>query len=354
VPDVIYMHESRFLSFAFENALVALDDYMAKSPLIGDAAQYPMEMFKPVTAYKGKRYAMPVGFAVLMLRYNKAMFDKANVKPPSDQWKWEDLRDAAAALTKDNDNDGKADVWGWVGWNPGWQPAWWPLLKSYGATHFNDNLDTCVLNNTEGVAALDLMRSTWCGNKRSSPTPAALAQLASGTQRVFEGGIAAMDYILSQNVPDSIKNIAGKFDMGLELFPSGPKGTWVRTGGTSYAIPTGAKNAAVGWDLVRWLTGDEEANKIAATYEFGNPLIRLDYVLKYNAPEGPLADKWKTIVTQALQKSGTVVQYAAIGEYSQICTANLEKMATCELTAKQAADAIVAESNKLLKEKFKT
>ncbi len=350
VPDMIYMHESRAVSFAQQGALLPLDDLLSSKPLLGDPARYPLNVLKPSVSYKGKMYAFPVGFAVAMLRYNKTMMEKAGVGIPNDQWQWDDFRNAAAKMTKDTNNDGTPDQWGWVGWVPSVPQMWWALMKSYGASHFNDTLDQSVINNDAGVQVLDFMRSMWCGPLRSSPTPAVLTQMQSGTLRLFEGGLAAMDYTYSANVNSALKVIDNKFEMGLELYPAGPKGRFVRAGGTSYAIPVGAKFPEVAWDLMRYLTGDEEANRLAAAYETGNPLIYLDWVLKYNVPAGPLQAAMTRIMTEGFQKYGTVVQYAAIGDYNTILASAIEKMAACEATAKQTADAIVSAAGKSLKD----
>lgn len=350
VPDTIYMHESQVLNFARQGALTPIDDYLNATPLLGDTSKYPIDLFRRDSAYQGKLYGMPMGFAVLMLRYNKTLFDEAGIAPPNSDWTWDDLRTNAAALTKDTNNDGTPDQWGWIGWNPEWMPSWWPLLRSYGGQHFTDDLKASALPEEGGVAALEFMRSTWCGDQVCSPAPAVRAQLSSGTVQIFEGGLAGMDYILSQNITSALKAIDGKFEMGLELFPAGPSGRFVRTGGTSYAIPSGAQNAGVAWELIRWLAGDEEANRLAAGYENGNPLINLDYVLQYNAPNGALAEPWRSIVSDGFNQYGTVVQYAPIGEYSQIVVSVMDKLAACDMTAQAAASEIADATNQQLQD----
>ena len=350
-PDVAYVHESRFADFASQGAFLPLDDYMARQPLIGGNEQYPLEVMKRNNWWKGKWYALPVGFGALFVRYNKTMFEKAGVKLPHEEWTWDEFREAAFALAKDTNGDGVPEQWGWVGWNPGWLPSWWPLMQSYGSFHFNENLDQCIINNDAGVQVLDFKRSTWCGKPPASPTPAAKSQLQSGTVRLFEGGLAAMDSLLSPQVISSLKNIGDRFEMAIEFYPAGPKGKFVRTGGTSMAIPVGSKYPDIAWELLRDMVGDEEANKLAATYLDGNPLIRLDYILKYNVPSGKVGEKMKHIITDGFKKHGTVVQYAPIGEYPQIVSTNMDKLAACEVTAKAAADAIANQTNKLLKEK---
>lgn len=47
----------------------------------------------------GKHYALPYSMATYGLYYNKAMFDKAGVPYPTDDWTWDDLRAAALKLT---------------------------------------------------------------------------------------------------------------------------------------------------------------------------------------------------------------------------------------------------------------
>ncbi len=349
-PDMIYMHESQVTNFARLGALTSIEPFLKSSPLPGDVSKYPIDLFRRDSAWKGELFALPVGFAVLMLRYNKTMFEKEGIKLPTDQWTWDNLREAAVALTKDTTKSGQPDQWGWNGWQTDFMPSSWPLLRSFGAQHFDETRSKSVINNAAGVTAIDFMMSTWCGKTRCAPAPAARKQLQSGAVQLFEGGKAALDFILSQNVTGSLKAIDNKFETGLELYPAGPNGRFVRTGGTSYAIPSRSKNPQIAWELLRYLVGDEDANREAAAYQNGNPLIQLDYVTKYNAPPGPLADKWRSIVTDGFRKYGTVVQYSATGEYPAVFAAALDKAAECGTTAQKVADEIAANADKLLKD----
>lgn len=347
-PDLAYIHESEFLNFASQGALQDLDPYMTKLPLIGGNDKYPLEILKPNNWYQGKWYTMPLGTATYFIRYNKTMFQKAGVPLPTPSWTWDDMYKAAAALTNAQSNP---KVWGWIGWNPGWVTAEWPLLKSNGGMFFNDDATQCILNNAEGVATLDYMRKTWIDKPQVSPTPAAEAQLQSGTTQLFESGYAAIDAVLSPNVISSLKLINNKFEMGIEVFPTGPKGYFIRGGGSEMSIPVGAKMPDLAWETLRYLLGDEEANKLVADWMDGNPLLREDYILKYNVPAGPLHDKMSTIVTDFFnQNHGTTVQYSKIGTFGNICSSNMDKLAAGQVTAKQCADAIVADTNKQLQQ----
>ncbi len=267
---------------------------------------------------------------------------------PTSSWTWDDMYKAAVALTNAGTNP---KVWGWIGWNPSWVTAEWPLLKSNGGMFFNQDLTQCILNNEAGVATLDYMRKTWVDKPQVSPTPAAKNQLQSGTTQLFESGFAAIDAILSPNVISSLKLINNKFEMDIEVFPTGPKGYFIRGGGSEMSIPVGAKMPDMAWEMLRFLIGDEQANKLVADWMDGNPLLRLDYILKYNVPAGPLHDKMSTIMTDFFnQNHGTTVQYSRLGTFGDICASNMDKLAAGQVTAKQCADAIVADANKQLQQ----
>jgi len=59
----------------------------------------------------GELYALPFNKSFPVLYYNKEMFEKNNLKPPTT---WEEFTKAARTLTQDLDGDGKIDQWGWA------------------------------------------------------------------------------------------------------------------------------------------------------------------------------------------------------------------------------------------------
>jgi ABC-type glycerol-3-phosphate transport system substrate-binding protein len=53
--------------------------------------------------YDGTFYCPPKDFSTLALQYNIDMFDAAGLDHPDEDWTWEDLEEAAAALTNADD-----------------------------------------------------------------------------------------------------------------------------------------------------------------------------------------------------------------------------------------------------------
>ena len=88
---------------------VALDDYDLSVFIEGPLSS---------NRVNGKLFALPVnghaGHAGLY--FAPEIFADAGVDLPTDDWTYDDLRDAAAKLTRDTDDDGKSDSWGiWFG-----------------------------------------------------------------------------------------------------------------------------------------------------------------------------------------------------------------------------------------------
>ena len=87
--------------------LVPLDDWLAKSDLIS-LDDYPPAL-AAIYNYRGKQYAIPKDMDTIGLWYNKELFDAAGIPYPNADWTWDDFREAAIALT-----DEENQVWGFA------------------------------------------------------------------------------------------------------------------------------------------------------------------------------------------------------------------------------------------------
>ena len=97
LPDAAMMQESRVVSLAIEGKLADVSDmYDADNPPLKDVA----------FTYQGRTVAYSVANEVLLLYYNKDMFQAAGVDMPpasaEDAWTWDELVTAAKQLTVDS------------------------------------------------------------------------------------------------------------------------------------------------------------------------------------------------------------------------------------------------------------
>ena len=110
VPDVFHYESSVIVDFAIRGYLADL------APLISPAMKQDIlpTAWAAVTRTNGEITGVPFLLESLVVLYNQALFAQAQIEPPSmvQPWTWQDLRQAALKLTKDQDGDGVSDQWG--------------------------------------------------------------------------------------------------------------------------------------------------------------------------------------------------------------------------------------------------
>lgn len=99
LPDVFWMHSNEIYRYASNQMLLDLTEKANSSDKV-DLSKFPEGLLK-IYSLEGKQYAVPKDFDTIGLWYNKTMFDEAGLSYPDESWTWDDLYDAAKALTKD-------------------------------------------------------------------------------------------------------------------------------------------------------------------------------------------------------------------------------------------------------------
>ena len=100
LPDVFWMHSNNSQMYMKNDMLLQLDDYIADSDVI-DLNNYMPEVTELYTM-DDKHYAIPKDYDTIALWYNKTMFDEAGLSYPDETWSYDDMLEAAKALTKDD------------------------------------------------------------------------------------------------------------------------------------------------------------------------------------------------------------------------------------------------------------
>ncbi len=108
-PDVFLLDNIDVPAFARGGAVLDLAPYLRRLGV--DVARYDSTVLS-IFRQGGALYALPKGYTPMVIVYNKALFDRAGVPYPADDWTWDDFLRAAKALTRDTDGDGEIDQWG--------------------------------------------------------------------------------------------------------------------------------------------------------------------------------------------------------------------------------------------------
>ncbi|MDA1028573.1 MAG: extracellular solute-binding protein [Bacteroidetes bacterium] len=124
VPDVFLLDSPIIPALMNRGLLVNLSPYEPQTGI--DPDDY-YEAVRAVFLNNGELLAFPKDFTPLLIYYNRALFRKANLPYPSEDWTWDDFLSAAKALTLDEDGDGKPDQFGSAFDNKLylWQPWIW-------------------------------------------------------------------------------------------------------------------------------------------------------------------------------------------------------------------------------------
>ncbi len=109
-PDIFLLNYRRFGQFAGKGVLEPLGARLAKSTVLKES-----ELYEPATEafrFNAQLMCVPQNVSSLVVYYNRGLFQRLGVPPPKPGWTWVDFQDAAKALTRDTDGDGRNDTHG--------------------------------------------------------------------------------------------------------------------------------------------------------------------------------------------------------------------------------------------------
>ncbi|MFF4625090.1 ABC transporter substrate-binding protein [Nonomuraea jabiensis] len=176
-PDTFELNYENFVTYAGAGSLLDLATVAGD----GDTSVYAQESLKAFK-HDGKQYALPASFSTVVLFYNKDLFDKAGVAPPTADWTWADEQAAAAKLT-----DKKKGVFG------DFQPVqffeFYKTLKQAGGEFLSADGKKSAFDSPQGVKA-----ATWLVSKvgKTMPTEAEIGGTADYDTNLFKSGKLAM------------------------------------------------------------------------------------------------------------------------------------------------------------------
>ncbi|WP_336209935.1 ABC transporter substrate-binding protein [Nonomuraea sp. LPB2021202275-12-8] len=176
-PDAFELNYENFVTYADAGSLLDLGTVSGD----GDTSVYAKESLNAFQR-DDKQYALPASFSTVVLFYNKDLFDKAGVAPPTADWTWADERAAAAKLT-DRDKGVYGDF----------QPVqffeFYKTLKQAGGEFLTADGKKSAFDGPEGVEAAE-----WLVSKvgKTMPTEAEIGGTADYDTNLFKSGKLAM------------------------------------------------------------------------------------------------------------------------------------------------------------------
>ena len=181
LPDVFWMHSNTAQMYMENDLLLNLDDYIAADDSINIDDYYPgiVELYNS----NGVQYAVPKDHDTIALLYNKAIFDKYGVDYPTDDWTWEDVAAAAAAITEAGKDEG---IYGFAMNTSNNQDGWYNIVYDYGGQVVTEDHKGSTLGSDESKAGMEQLRKIL----EVSTPQTVLAE--TGSNNLFISGLVGM------------------------------------------------------------------------------------------------------------------------------------------------------------------
>jgi multiple sugar transport system substrate-binding protein len=258
-PDMAFIAASQFQVLAAQNQVAPLDDYIKRDPSLKRDDIYPIWL--KGLQLKGQQYAMPFDPSVLLLYYNRAIFDRQQIphldpaKPPA----WEDVLELARRLTLDQNGvdstrgDFDAGAVKQAGITVQAQYFWWFLPRQNGQEFYTPDLSAVTLNQPATRAAYQWMVDLHGKYRAAVPSPAvkttAPVSFPAGNLAMWVWGLWGVPDIRSAGLADDwdvvpLPGFRGKPRVGLG---------WA----SGNAVIKSARNPDGAWQLAKYLTGPE-------------------------------------------------------------------------------------------------
>lgn len=276
--DMMWMHDSRCQTFASNDWLLPLDDYLDSFPALGWPEEFYPSQVKAFQ-YQGKQYGFPYDFASGGFYVNLDLFEAAGLDLPDENTTWDEFLAIAQALTIVE--NGETKQWGVGNLPTSWSGGAYFVVKTFGGDYWNDEITESRFNDEATIAAFQFL-SDLIWEHGVMPNADLLTGLGVTGTLAFASGLTAMHYTLNDEAFVLHETIEGKFNWGFVPTPQGPGGQHYFTGGSAFSIPASSAQPDMAYELIRYTLSNPENLKISGemgsqftgninVYEFGLP-----------------------------------------------------------------------------------
>lgn len=255
-PDVFFVQEADFSTFAQINALKNLNDLIKEDDSFDPDAFYRTAY--EYGKYRGKQYALPIECAPNMMFVNKSILDREKIELPARDWTWNDFYRICRKVTKDTDGTGIIDQFGTVNY------SWIDAFDANGVELFDEkgkNCDFTVKEIGDSIAFLEKLDALGSGNSLSE------RNFAQGNV-VFQPMLFS-EYRAYKSQEMSFKKYSG-FEWDCVTMPAGPSGdNYSRLDTLSIAMSENTTQEELAWEFMKLLTTDPQIQSEIFDYSAG-------------------------------------------------------------------------------------
>lgn len=251
MPDVFWMHSDQIATYAaYDDILLNLADKIEKSDKI-DLANYSQDIVNIYKNNDGDQMAIPKDIDTCAVWYNKTMFDEAGIPYPTSDWTWDEFREIAKKLTKDDGSQYGVAI------KPGsYQESWYSTIYAYGGEVISADKTKSGFDNPKTIEAMEVIENII--KDGSMPDYSVVSE--NETSALMQAGTVAMTFQGSWMIPDMVTNDYVIANCDIAPLPKGPEGTKSISNGLGWAASAQGENTEASWQLLEYL-GTKEAQE---------------------------------------------------------------------------------------------
>lgn len=220
----------------------------------GDFYEAPLA----ASQWDDKQYGVPLRSNLLLMFYNKTLYQSAGVAEPTPELTWDEFLAQAPELVQDTDGNGETDSWAtaltWAR-DPLSPTIWQTILDSNGGDLFDEDMKP-TFNTDAGADALqtqiDLLEFAPAGATNYNYNEPLDAFRQGKAASIFTWGSAfksaAVDPEVTTLTPDEV---------GIQTMPAGTDGPSAHRGIWSGSIVKKSENPEAAWALLQWMSSKE-------------------------------------------------------------------------------------------------
>ncbi len=256
LPDTGMLNENMVIPYSS-------NDMLLDSGSMYEGASQPIDTV--AFQYEGKTVAYSSANEILILYYNKDMFDAAGVAyPPADvahAWTWEEFVDAAKKLTLDSNgkhpgedgfNSNSITQYGCMVENLTWQLEVWAL--SNGGGFYNSDGSEVTIDKPESIEAIQRIADLYLVDHVA---PLSTGLTDDGVPRSIITGTVAMTTNGTWNVGTSLGTARNEgLNYGVAVLPYMKDKVTINTGGVN-AVFSQTEHPKEAMEWIKWYSGIE-------------------------------------------------------------------------------------------------